>query len=293
MDIIGKRKIFFIISIIIILVGIASMLIMGMNQDIDFAGGTAIHINIGQQFDNIEIRDIVSKEIGFAPSSIQKAGKGETEVIIKTKPIESAKREDVFNAIKDKYGLEQTDLLSTDNVNPIIGKELKSQAVTATTIAAILMLIYITIRFEFKSGVAAVISLLHNLLIMLTVYAVFQIPINTSFIAAILTILGYSINDTIVVFDKIRENSRLQRKKPFKEITNKSIMQTLTRSINTSITTLLTIGSLYILGVPSIKIFAFPIIIGIISGTYSSIFIASPIWVLLRGSKKRGSIKTA
>lgn len=280
-NIIGMKKIFFIISSIIILIGLSTMLISGLNEDIDFAGGTAMHINIGRTFDNDEIADSVSEAIQVEPSSVQKVGDG-TEVIIKTKVIDTIQRDKVFQVLKEKYELKQEDLFSTDNVDPTIGKELRSQAFLASIIASVLMLLYITFRFEFKSGIAAVIGLLHDVLIMLTVYAVFRVPVNTSFIAAILTILGYSINDTIIVFDRIRENRKLMKKESFTAVVNKSILQTMSRSINTSVTTLITIAALYIVGVQSIKEFAFPIIIGILSGTYSSIVIASPIWVTWR-----------
>ncbi|WP_094547214.1 protein translocase subunit SecF [Petroclostridium xylanilyticum] len=292
MNLIKSSKIFFIVSAIVILAGIATILVAGLNQDIDFAGGTAMHVRIGKQFDNNEINAIVTDAIGIAPSSIQKVGEGD-EVIIKTKEIDTIQRDKVFQALKQKYGLDQKDLFSTDNVNPTIGNELKYQALMASLIASILMLIYITFRFEFKSGVAAVIALIHDVLVMLTVYAVFRIPINTSFIAAILTILGYSINDTIIVFDRIRENRKYMKKEEFSNVVNKSIWQTMARSINTSLTTLLTITVLYILGVQSIKDFAFPLIVGIVSGTYSSIFIASPIWVMWREweAKKKSRLK--
>jgi preprotein translocase SecF subunit len=292
MNLIKSSKIFFIVSAIVILAGIATILVAGLNQDIDFAGGTAMHVRIGKQFDNNEINAIVTDAIGIAPSSIQKVGEGD-EVIIKTKEIDTIQRDKVFQALKQKYGLDQKDLFSTDNVNPTIGNELKYQALMASLIASILMLIYITFRFEFKSGVAAVIAMIHDVLVMLTVYAVFRIPINTSFIAAILTILGYSINDTIIVFDRIRENRKYMKKEEFSNVVNKSIWQTMARSINTSLTTLLTITVLYILGVQSIKDFAFPLIVGIVSGTYSSIFIASPIWVMWREweAKKKSRLK--
>ena len=151
------------------------------------------------------------------------------------------------------------------------------------------MLIYITIRFSFKSGISAIIGLLHNILVMLAIYSIFQIPVNSSFVAAVLTVVGYSINDTIVVFDKIREAARKGGRSQFAEIANTSLNQTLTRTINTSVTTLITILTLYILGVDSIREFSLPIIIGVIVGTYSSICIATPIWTIiqdLKGNKK-------
>ncbi|MGE4283971.1 MAG: protein translocase subunit SecF, partial [Clostridia bacterium] len=225
-NIIGMKKIFFIISSIIILIGLSTMLISGLNEDIDFAGGTAMHINIGRTFDNDEIADSVSEAIQVEPSSVQKVGDG-TEVIIKTKVIDTIQRDKVFQVLKEKYELKQEDLFSTDNVDPTIGKELRSQAFLASIIASVLMLLYITFRFEFKSGIAAVIGLLHDVLIMLTVYAVFRVPVNTSFIAAILTILGYSINDTIIVFDRIRENRKLMKKESITAVVNKSIFQTM------------------------------------------------------------------
>jgi len=147
------------------------------------------------------------------------------------------------------------------------------------------MLLYIAIRFEFWSGIAAVLSLAHNVLILMSIYAIFQLNINTTFIAAILTIVGYTINDTIVTFDRIREITRKVRKVPFTDIVNRGVNETLVRSINASLTTLLTIVILYFVGVQSIKEFALPIIIGILVGTYSSIFIASPLWSMFKKEK--------
>ena len=294
LDIMGKRKIFFIISLVVILTGMLTILIAGLNQDIDFTGGTAFHFNIGQTFDNEEISQLVEEVIGFEPSTVQKAGQAGTEVIIKTRELDTATRDQVFRKLQEVYGLNpETDRFETENFNETIGQELRYQAFLATVIAAILMLGYITIRFEFKSGVAAVIALIHDLLVMLTVYALFRIPINTTFIAAMLTILGYSINDTIVVFDRIRENTKRMRKEKFAYVVNTSIWQTIARSINTSITTLVTIVVLYIVGVPSIKEFAFPLIIGILSGMYSSIFIASPVWVLWKEYEQKRKVKMA
>ena len=160
-------------------------------------------------------------------------------------------------------------------------------------VACVAMLIYIAIRFEFNFGLAAIIALLHDGLITLSVYAIFNIPVNSSFIAAMLTILGYSINDTIVIFDRIRENRHSMRRSTPTEIANASINKTLARSINTSLTTLIIIGAVNVF-VPTVREFSFPLLIGIAGGAYSSIFIASPIWVLLQNRKpKNKKVKTA
>ena len=155
------------------------------------------------------------------------------------------------------------------------------------------MLVYIAIRFEFTFWVAAIGALIHDVLITLSVYAIFDIPVNSSFIAAMLTIVGYSINDTIVVFDRIRENNHSMRRSNPAEIANKSINKTLARSINTSLTTLIIIGAVNVF-VPTVREFSFPLLIGIAAGAYSSIFIASPIWVILKNKmNKKKSVKTA
>lgn len=187
-------------------------------------------------------------------------------------------RDKLFNAIAKKYNLKKEDLISYQNVGAVVSSELKSQAVWAVIIASILMLIYIAIRFEFKFGTTAVIALLHDLLIMLTVYTLFKIPLNSTFIAAMLTVLGYSINDTIVVFDRIRENRRIQGKMDLKDLVNLSMNQTIGRSLSTAATVIIVLFVLYLMGVQSIKEFALPLLIGITSGTYSSIFIATALW---------------
>ena len=180
------------------------------------------------------------------------------------------------------YG--EVELKNKDIVSPSTGKELAKSAIWMSILAALAILIYITFRFEFVSGACAVFALFHDILILCGVYSITRIAIDTNFIAAILTVLGYSINATIVVFDRIRENTRHAKKQSYCEIANASISQTLSRSINTTITTLLTIGMVYIMGVTSIKAFALPIIIGIIIGTYSSICIAGSVWATWKDS---------
>lgn len=283
-NIIEKRSIFFIISAIVIIAGIVGFAINGgFNTDIDFTGGTEIYVNIGTEFDEIAIRDALKGVDGVEISSVQKSG--ETEAIIKTKELSQEQKVAAQDAIKVAFA--DSTILSVDNVSASVGKELWNNAATSIAIAAILMLIYITFRFELLTGISAVLALIHDMLVMMSVYALFQFPVNTSFIAAILTILGYSINATIVVFDRVRENTRFLKKESFADVVNKSIWQTMGRSINTSITTLIVLVALYVLGVPSIKEFAMPLIIGVVCGCYSSVFLAGQFWVLLKGKNAK------
>lgn len=282
------------ISIIIILAGVVGYFVNdGFNLDIDFTGGTTITVDMqGKDYNVEDIKALINDTIGFPASNVQKS-EGSIIISISTPKtinndaaLSTDDRVKLFTAIKDKYELTDDALTDYDSIDATIGGELKSSAIMSCIVALILMLIYISIRFEFLSGIAAVISLAHNVLVLMSIYAIFQLNINTTFIAAILTIVGYTINDTIVTFDRIREITRKVRKTPFSEIVNKGVNETVIRSIATSVTTLLTIVILYFVGVQSIKEFAFPIIIGIIVGTYSSIFIASPIWSMFKKDNK-------
>ncbi|MBQ6999013.1 MAG: protein translocase subunit SecF [Clostridia bacterium] len=280
-NIVNNRKIFFSISIIILLIGAVCFAINGLNTDIDFTGGTAIYVDLGTAYDEAAVRDCVDAVEGVTVSSVQKTD--DNGALVKTTAIDTELRTKVTEALTAKF--ENSTVMSVDNVSASVGQELWSNAALSICIAAILMLIYITFRFEVLSGISAVLALVHDMLMMIAIYAIFQFPVNTSFIAAILTILGYSINATIVIFDRIRENTRFLKKETFGDVVNKSVWQSMGRSINTSITTLLTIVMVYILGVPSIKDFALPLIIGIVAGTYSSIFISGQFWVLFKGNK--------
>lgn len=283
-NIIEKRSIFFIISAIVIIAGIVGFAINGgFNTDIDFTGGTEIYVNIGAEYDEMAIRDALKGVDGVEISSVQKSG--ENEAIIKTKELTQEQKVAAQDAIKAAFA--EANILSVDNVSASVGKELWNNAATSIAIAAILMLIYITFRFELLTGISAVLALIHDMLVMMSVYALFQFPVNTSFIAAILTILGYSINATIVVFDRVRENTRFLKKESFADVVNRSIWQTMGRSINTSITTLIVLVALYVLGVPSIKEFALPLIVGVVCGCYSSVFLAGQFWVLLKGKNAK------
>lgn len=176
-------------------------------------------------------------------------------------------------------------------VSASTAKNLAKSAIIMSLLAALLILVYITIRFELTSGVCAVFALAHDIIVLCGVYSILRIKIDTNFIAALLTVLGYSINNTIVIFDRIRENTRKAKKETYAQIANESINQTLRRSINTTVTTLLTIGAVYVLGVTSIRAFSLPIIIGIVVGTYSSIFVSGSIWSLWRDASVKNKKK--
>lgn len=186
-------------------------------------------------------------------------------------------------------------LKNQDIVSPSTGNELARSAIWMSILACLAILLYVTFRFEFVSGAVAVLALVHDVLLLLGLYSLLQWSVDTNFIAAVLTVLGYSINNTIVIMDRIRENTRHARKEIYAQIAGKSIMETLNRSINTTITTLLTIGMVYILGVPSIQSFSLPIIIGIVVGFYSSVFVSGPLWAIWRDSavdaKKKAAAK--
>ena len=281
-EFINKKNWFFAVSGIIILAGIIAFIAFGgLNLGLDFTGGTTIRMDIGKDFNTDDVLKL-TKGITNTEVVVQKVGDANTEALIKTPEIDTALRDKIVEAMKKEYTLDQVALLETNNVSASASTKLITDALKSVLYAMVLMLVYITIRFDFKSGLSAIINLTHNVLIMLSVYAIFQLTIGVNFIAAILTIVGYSINDTIVIFDKIRENRKLDKKSPFDRTANLSLNQTVKRSLNTSITTLVTILALYILGVDSIKDFCLPIIIGIVVGTYASMCIATPTWVLLR-----------
>ncbi len=287
MNTIKNRKIFYCISLIIIIIGLVMMATKGLNYGIDFTGGTSIQIKIGKVLTVEEAREVMNQYDKEA--SIVHVGKAKDEIIIKSnKDFNNNEINEIIDKFMDKYDIKEKEFQS-EKFESTMGNEIKKKALISSLLAALGMLIYITWRFELKFAIAAIIALLHDVLIMLSVYAIFRIPANSAFIAAILTILGYSINDTIVIFDRIREETRLNPRQSVEDTINHSIKKSLTRTINTSLTTLVAVVVLYIIGVEDVKVLALPLIFGIISGTYSSLFIASPIWY---GLKSRENLNT-
>lgn len=286
---IQRRNIFFILSAIIIVLGIIYGVVTGLNLGLDFTGGTMLQIDFGK---TVSVEDIKKITNTFdTKASIIHAGTNKEEIIVKsTLDLDNQERNEIFTKFKEEYGLKDDALIQSQKFGPAIGSEIQNKALLSVVLATIGILVYTSFRFEVKFGIAAIIALVHDALVVFSVYAFFKIPLDSTFVAAILTIVGYSINDTIVIFDRIRENLKLMKKEKYEDIANTSIRQTLSRTISTTVTTLLAIITLYLLGVDAIKDFAFPLIIGTITGTYSSIFIASPIWYLLK-TKTKGKNK--
>lgn len=283
-------KIWFSISLVLITISIGSLLIQGLNFGIDFIGGTIVTIELHTPFENTDARAIVDQFDKDA--DVTYAGDAKTQVIVTTKKsLNTEERQALFSGFKEKYNLADTDLISIDTVNPSIGNEMTQNAILSVAVAMALMLLYITFRFEFVSGLTAILAVFHDLIVVLGVYSVFQIQVNSPFIAAVLTVLGYSIMDTVVVFDRIRENRPKFGKYAFAELVDNSVSQTMKRSIITSSTTLMAITALYIFGVPAIQDFALPLMVGIVCGTYSSIFNASALWYVIEDYRYKKNVK--
>ena len=288
-------KLFAAISILLVSLGLVSLILLPFkiylfNLDIDFLGGVTMQVDLERPVDSTvtsEVREIVRNVAGSYPSAVTKAG--DTEVQIKTLELNSETRDALFQQLSQTYGLSEGNQPSTSYVSASVGKDLRSAAFSAAGLACLLILIYIVIRFELRSGIAAIVALVHDILVMLSMYVVFQIPFNINFIAVALTILGYSINATIVVFDRVRENRKISGDTPFDEVVDRSIWQTMTRSINTTLTTLFTIVTILIFGVSAIRSFALPLLIGVLSGCYSSVCIAGPVWSKLRKIGKKAA----
>ena len=278
MDIMGKRKIWYAISLIVIIVGFSFLLFNGLNFGIDFTGGTILEFTFDNKISNQEIRNVLGDlDFSIDPQLQQTEVDGSPGVIIKTRELNSEQITSVQELLKDRFS--STEMLRSDMVGPLIGQELTRNSIFAIIIASLAIVAYISMRFEFRFAIVAIFTLLHDVAIVLGFFAIVQKEINTAFVAALLTIIGYSINDTIVIFDRIRENMKIMRKKSFEEKANTAVVDTLPRSINTSMTTLITILAIYFFGGASLQTFMLALFVGMFSGTYSSIFVASPLLI--------------
>ena len=285
-DILKRSKLWFAISLLIIIPGIFCMFTKGFNFGIDFTGGTIIEMEFRQEVTLPQVRDVL-RGYNLDNATIQLSGdasnvEASKDVMIRTMDLEENERKAVMASLKDEIG--DYTVLREEKVGATIGGELITDALMATVISWILIILYVSYRFEWRFGVAAILTLIHDVLIVLSVFSFLQKQVDSSFVAAILTIIGYSINDTIVIFDRIRENQRLHFKRggDLNELANRSIYQTLTRSLYTVFTVLFTTFALYFFGGDTTKDFSFALLVGFFSGSYSSIFIASPLWVVLK-----------
>lgn len=278
LQIIKNRKIFYIISIVILVVGLAFGVVRGLNYGIDFTGGTMIQMDMGKQ---VEINDVEKaiKDFKLEPEIIY-SGENNEQIVIRTiESLDNAQRSEVIHVINDEFGTTDKDVVAQELFGPSVGKELRNNAILAIVIASICMLVYIRFRFsQWKFGAAALLGVLHDVLIVISFYSIFNITVNNPFIAGVLTVVGYSINDTIVIFDRIRENLKYMKKGDIVETIDKSITQTLGRSLMTSITTLIVMVPLLIMAGDAIREFVLPLMVGIIAGAYSSIGICSPLY---------------
>lgn len=284
-NIIGKRKIWYMLSLLFIIPGIISIFVQGFNLGIDFTGGTIVELKFAKPVTVLQVRDTL-KGYGLENSTIQLAGKEHIEasedVFVRTAILPDETRRAVLDGMKEKLGEYQ--VLRTEKVGAVMGSELTLKAVLAMLISWVIIIMYISYRFELKFALSAIAALLHDIIIVMGVFSLLQKEIDGSFVAAIMTIIGYSINDTIVIFDRIRENLKLHFRKggDLIELINHSIMQTMTRSIYTVLTVLFTVVSLFVFGGETTKNFALALLIGISCGAYSSIFNASPLWYDLK-----------
>ncbi len=302
-DFLGKKKLFFGISIVAILAGFIAMGVQkgsgnnALNYSLDFMGGTQTTVTFAEDYSieqlDKEVVPGIEKITGDANVQVQKVA-GSNQVIFKTRTLEVEEREELNGMLEENFELDENYPITAETISSTISSEAQSDAIIAVAIAAVCMLLYIWFRFkDIRFGASAVTALIHDVLVVLTFYAITRISVGSTFIACMLTIVGYSINATIVIFDRIRENMRgLVKKEELQEMVNRSITQTLSRSIFTSLTTFIMVAALYVFGVSSIREFAMPLMAGILCGTYSSVCVTGALWYVLRTKiKQKESVK--
>ena len=269
-DFMSKRKIALTISLLLVIASIVLLLTRGLNLGIDFTGGNVIQAEFENRPDVAKVREIIS-EIVAKGAMIQNFG--EKGIIIRTNEDTEESREAVVKTLQNNFA--DMKVTGFEKVGPVIGSELRRQAIIGVTIALIAILIYITLRFQFRFAVVSVVPLVHDVIIALGFFSLTQMEISSSFIAAILTIVGYSLNNTIIILDRIRENWGTLSRKGIVKLVNESLNQTLGRTINTTLTTLFPVIALCVWGGPVLMAFSYAMLIGIIAGTWSSIFVAT------------------
>lgn len=273
LDFMKWRRLYYAISLALIIPGLVSLGLRGLNLGIDFTGGNLLQIQFKQPVPIEEVRRVVAGE-NLGSYRLQQ-GEG-NQFLLRTRELTEEENDRLLAAMRRELG--PLEVLRNEKVGAVIGRELALNALWALVLGSALMLLYITVRFQFYFGVAAVLALVHDVLVTLGFFSLFQIEVDSAFVAAILTLIGYSINDTIVIFDRIRESLGALRKSPLAEVINYSINVSLVRSINTSLTVIIALVALLLLGGVTTRVFALALLVGTITGTYSSICVASPLY---------------
>ncbi len=302
MNIVGKKYFYFALSLLVLIPGMVSILLFGLNLSIDFTGGSEIQVQSAKFIhstssgqNSSQLVQQVIKEQKINPIVIQKVG--DNTYFIKTKPISQKTYQTIINNLKQKFG--DIKEVSFQSIGPSVGSETTVNGIKALVIASILIVLYIAWSFRkvphpassFRFGICAIVALIHDALVVVGIFSLlghfFHVEVDSLFLTAILTVIGFSVHDTIVVFDRIRENLRRMSGSQFSVVVNESIIQTLGRSLNTSLTVILVLFTMFLFGGESIKWFIVALLVGVISGTYSSIFNAAPLLVLWEEFNRR------
>lgn len=286
-SIVKNYKIFFSITIIFLLIGFGSIVTRGFNLGIDFTGGSIVDLTFENPVNVAQVRDVLKgHDMGNSIIQLENSD-GKTEansVLIRTGVVEDTELRATMNDLQSKLGNYQ--IQRVEQVGATIGSELVQQAAMAIVLSWVLMIAYITFRFEFKFAIAAIIALIIDVLVVLSYFSLFQMEMDSSFVAALLTVVGYSVNGTIVIFDRIRENLKIHRRsESLGEMVDNSIWQCMTRTIYTVATSLFAIVSIFLFGGETIHNFSFAMLVGFASGAYTSIFLAGPMWMFLKNKK--------
>ena len=284
-SIVKRYKIFFAITITFLIIGLGSMIVKGFNMGIDFTGGSIMDLQFHKTVSVAEVREVLKeRDLGNAIIQLESSDSAVTSakgVLIRTGVISDEQRQQVMADLKTKLG--DFDIQRVENVGATIGGELIQQAVLAIVLSWVLMIAYITIRFEFRFALAAIIALIIDVTVTLSYFSLFHVEMDSSFVAALLTVVGYSVNGTIVIFDRIRENLKIHRRsESMTEMVDNSIWQTMGRSIYTVGTSLFAVVAIFLWGGETIRNFAFAMLVGFSSGAYTSTLLAGPLWMLLR-----------
>lgn len=302
-DFLSKAMIFALVSVLVSVGSVVEIAFDGFNYGIDFAGGTEIQVQFNESVDTGRVRKFAG-DLGYSNASVQSFGEGENEFLVRLAAIQAKSDEEsnkqqnamikqITSGLSSEFSSAGAVIRRVDSVGPQIGDELKRNGLLAAFYALLMILIYVGLRFDFKFAPGAVFCLFHDAIITMGIFALLEREVNVTTMAAILTIIGYSLNDTIVTFDRIRENIVVLRGKPFDLIVNRSINDVLSRTILTSLTTLIAVAAMYFLGGGVIKDFAFTLGIGVLVGTYSSIYVASPLVIFVDRLQKAQSAKPA